>query len=59
VSPWPYLKPGDRVRVERGPLRGLEGSLIRGNDGFRLMIGIELLKRSIAPELEAEMISPC
>ncbi len=59
VSPWPYLKPGDRVRVERGPLKGLQGSLIRGTDGFRLVIGIQLLHRSIAAELEAEMISPC
>ena len=23
LRPWPYLKPGDRVRVERGPLRGV------------------------------------
>ena len=59
VSPWPYLKPGDRVRVERGPLHGLEGTLLRGNDGFRLVIGIEFLQRSIAAELAAEMITPC
>jgi transcription antitermination factor NusG len=58
VSPWPYLKPGDRVRVEHGPLRGLEGALIREKDSFRLVIGIQLLQRSIAAELEAEMISP-
>jgi transcription antitermination factor NusG len=58
VSPWPYLKPGDRVRVERGPLRGLEGALIREKDSFRLVIGIQLLQRSIAAELEAGMISP-
>lgn len=59
VSPWPYLKPGDRVRVERGPLRGLEGTLLREKDSFRLVIGVELLQRSIAAELEAEMVSPC
>src|ERR1700722_11970607 len=58
VSPWPYVKPGDRVRVERGPLRGLEGALIREKDSCRLVIGIQLLQRSIAAELEAEMISP-
>lgn len=58
VSPWPYLKPGDRVRVERGPLRGLEGTLLREKDGLRLVIGIELLQRSIAAELEATMIAP-
>jgi transcription antitermination factor NusG len=29
VRPWPFLKPGDRVRVERGPLRGIEGTRLR------------------------------
>src|ERR1700686_4358002 len=29
VRPWPYLKLGDRVRVEHGPLRGIEGTLLR------------------------------
>ncbi len=59
VGPWPYLKPGDRVRVERGPLRGMEGTLIREKDRFRLVIGIELLQRSIAAELAPQMVTPC
>lgn len=59
IGPWPYLKPGDRVRVERGPLRGLEGTLIREKDRFRLVVGIQLLQRSIAAELEPAMITPC
>ena len=58
VRPWPYLKPGDRVRVERGPLRGLSGTLIREKDLFRLVIGVELLQRSIAAEVSPDMISP-
>jgi transcription antitermination factor NusG len=58
VRPWPYLKPGDRVRVERGPLRGLSGTLIREKDVFRLVIGVELLQRSIAAEVAPDMISP-
>jgi transcription antitermination factor NusG len=59
VGPWPYLKPGDRVRVERGPLRGLQGTLIREKDRFRLVVGIDLLKRSVAAELAPEMVTPC
>ena len=59
VSPWPYLRPGDQVRrFERGPLRGLEGTLIRETDSLRLVIGIQLLQRSIAAEIEAGMIVP-
>ncbi len=59
VRPWPYLKPGDRVRVERGPLRGVEGTLLREErDCLQLVIGIEMLQRSLAVEVEADMVTP-
>jgi transcription antitermination factor NusG len=59
VRPWPYLKPGDRVRVERGPLRGVEGTLLREErDCLQLVIGIEMLQRSLAVEVEAYMVTP-
>jgi transcription antitermination factor NusG len=58
VRPWPYLNPGDRVLVERGPLRGLEGVLLREKDRLRLVISVELLRRSIVAEIEPEMIVP-
>lgn len=62
VRPWPYLKPGDRVVVERGPLRGIEGTLLRegagGGDQMQLVIGVEILQRSLAVELEPDMVTP-
>ena len=59
VHPWPHLKPGDRVRVERGPLRGIEGTLLREErDRLQLVIGIEMLQRSLAVEVEADMVTP-
>src|SRR5689334_20905194 len=51
LSPWPYLKAGDRVRVEHGPMRGLEGTLLRTKDTMHLVIGVELLQRSIAVQV--------
>lgn len=57
-APWPHLKAGDRVRVERGPLRGLEGTLLRTKDALRLVIGVELLQRSMAVELDRTVIGP-
>jgi transcription antitermination factor NusG len=57
-APWPYLKAGDRVRVERGPMRGLEGTLLRTKDALRLVISVELLQRSMAVELDREAIQP-
>jgi transcription termination/antitermination protein NusG len=58
LSPWPYLKAGDRVRVERGPLRGLEGTLLRDGSNARLVVSVELLQRSIAAEVDPSMVTP-
>jgi transcription termination/antitermination protein NusG len=58
VRPWPLLRPGDRVHVERGPLRGLEGTLLKEKNSLRLVVGVELLQRSIAAELDPYMIVP-
>jgi transcription antitermination factor NusG len=58
LRPWPYLKAGDRVRVERGPLKGVEGTLLREKDYARLVIGVDLLQRSVAVEISPEAIVP-
>lgn len=58
VRPWPHLKPGDRVRIERGSLQGIEGTLIREKEVLRLVIGIELLQRSVCVEIDADWITP-
>ena len=58
LAPWPYLKAGDRVRVEHGPMRGLEGTLLRIKDSLRLVMGVDLLQRSIAVEVEQEAVVP-
>jgi transcription antitermination factor NusG len=58
LAPWPFLKPGDRVRVERGPMAGLEGTMLRTKDSLRLVISVQLLQRAIAVELDREAIVP-
>lgn len=59
VRPWPYLKPGDQVRVERGPLRGVQGTLLREDqDRLQLVIRIDMLQRSLAVEVESDMVTP-
>jgi len=56
--PWPKLKVGDPVRIERGPLRGMEGTLIRERDTFQFVIGVTLLQRFIAVEIDADAVLP-
>lgn len=56
AAPHPFLEQGDRVRIRSGSLAGLEGMLVRQKDRFRLVLSVELLRRSIAVEVEATAV---
>jgi len=58
VTPWPYLKTGDTVRIERGALEGVRGSIIRERNPWRVVVSLELLHRAVAVELDREWIGP-
>src|SRR5580658_1486287 len=55
-QPWPYLQVGQKARIERGSLAGLEGVLIREKDSLRVVVSIELLRRAVAVEIDRDMI---
>jgi transcription antitermination factor NusG len=57
VLPHPYLREGQRVRITQGPLAGVEGILVEimPNKGL-LVLSIELLRRSIAVEIDATLV---
>src|SRR5271155_985968 len=44
-QPWPFLEAGDRVRIESGPLRGLEGILVEFKGNHRLVGSVPPLQR--------------
>jgi transcription termination/antitermination protein NusG len=48
AEPHPFLTVGRRVRIRSGPLAGLEGKLVRKMGGFRVVIAIELIMRSVS-----------
>ncbi len=57
--PWQYLVKGDPVRIQKGPLAGVVGTILRRNDKKqRLIISVELLNRSVAVELQDESVEP-
>jgi transcription antitermination factor NusG len=58
LGPWPFLQVGQRVRIERGVLSGIEGILARNADGWNLIVSVEVLQRSIAIAVERDMIRP-
>jgi transcription termination/antitermination protein NusG len=57
VMPHPYLREGQRVRITQGPLMGVEGILVQSkpNKGL-LVLSIELLRRSIAVEVDSTLV---
>jgi transcription termination/antitermination protein NusG len=53
VFPYPYLRQGQRVRIRRGPLSGVEGIIVRVNPKKGLLVvSVDLLQRSVAVHLD-------
>lgn len=55
-QPWPFLQVGERVQIERGPLRGLEGILLEVRGAHRLVLSVTLLQRSVAVEIDPAFV---
>ncbi|MFQ5737595.1 MAG: UpxY family transcription antiterminator [Acidobacteriota bacterium] len=56
--PWPFLRIGERVRVEYGALRGLEGHLLDFKGRHRIVVSVALLQRSVAVDIDSAWVSP-
>jgi transcription antitermination factor NusG len=56
-QPWPYLRIGRRVRIEYGPLSGLDGILLEFKGEHRLVLSVSLLQRSVAVEVDGAWVT--
>jgi transcription antitermination factor NusG len=56
VEAHPYLRSGDHVRVVAGPLRSIEGILVRMKGVSRLVVSIDMLGTSAAVEVDLSCI---
>jgi len=52
LTPEARLVPGQEVRVKSGPLRGLEGQVIKRRGSQRLVVAVRLLNQGVSMELE-------
>lgn len=59
VQPWPRLEVGNKVRIELGPMRGMVGTLLRYKNAAQLILGIDLMQRAVAVEVEEDWVVPC
>jgi transcription antitermination factor NusG len=59
LQPYPHLREGQRVRIEVGPLAGLEGLLVRSKPQRGLLVlSVDLLRQSVAVEVDCTAVTP-
>ena len=58
TQPWPFLAVGERVRIESGALRGVDGIVVKMKENHRLVVSITLLRRSVAVEIDSALVEP-
>ncbi len=52
-DPFPDLAVGNQVRIVRGPLRGLVGTLIEKKNIYKFVLTVDLIRQSVACEIDA------
>jgi transcription antitermination factor NusG len=55
--PWPSVVVGQKVRLERGPLRGIEGVVAKIADQHRIYVNATLLQRSVSVQVDSDWVS--
>jgi transcription antitermination factor NusG len=58
VQPWPFLRSGQRIRLQAGPLIGAEGIFLRVKDEYHLVVSITLLQRAVSVVIEKDAVTP-
>jgi transcription antitermination factor NusG len=53
----PEVVLGQKVKVMQGPLRGLEGQLVRVKAQARLLLSVSMLNRAVSVEVEAHQLA--
>lgn len=58
LKPWPFLEVGQRVVIQDGPLRNLEGFLAQIRDHDELIVNVTLLRRAVGVSIERSWVRP-
>jgi transcriptional antiterminator RfaH len=58
LTPYKYIKAGQRCRVIAGPLLGLEGIVIQIKNVARLVLQIDMLGQAASVEIDIDLIEP-
>jgi len=58
IEPYQELIVGERVRIKRGPMQGLEGTLVRKKSSLRFVLTLELINQHAAIEVAGNELEP-
>ncbi|HEY6968100.1 MAG TPA: UpxY family transcription antiterminator [Candidatus Angelobacter sp.] len=58
AMPHTYLAAGERIKVIAGPLRGMQGILLKRQNGARVVVCLDSITRSFVVEVELDSIKP-
>jgi transcriptional antiterminator RfaH len=58
VEPYRELVVGEKVRIKRGAMQGVCGTLVRRDDGMRFVLTLALINQHAAVEVDAEDLEP-
>jgi transcriptional antiterminator NusG len=58
IDPYPYLQVGSRVEVTAGPLKGIQGILVKKKGKFRFVLQVDLIRQAISVEIDASDVRP-
>jgi transcription antitermination factor NusG len=58
AEPHPYLKAGQHVLITAGVLSGMQGILLRKQNGARVVVSLESISRSFVVEVDEDYVEP-
>jgi transcription antitermination factor NusG len=53
LDPYPYLKEGQRVRIKKGPMKGVEGILVERPGQHILVLSVDILRQGVSIKIDA------
>lgn len=56
LDPYPYLKEGQRVRIKKGPLAGIEGMLVEKKGLHMLVLSVDIIQQGAALKIYASEV---
>ena len=58
AQPHPYIKEGDRMVITSGVMIGMEGVLLRRQNGSRMIIALDSIGKAFLVEVDASSLKP-